>query len=168
MLLRFTNTAILVFVIILTISGVCGLVWTLDGWLFDVHRAAGWGLIALIPWKVGISLRSLRRGQKPNFDRGAMIVLSVALASLVLVILGLGVLWAWRIRPNTLWLNQTMISWHWMLALLLILPFAIHSWLRWPRPKLSDFASRRGALKTLALGAAAVGGWWLAEALARA
>ncbi len=35
------------------------------GWMMEIHRIAGWGLIALIAWKTVIAARSLRRG----FDR---------------------------------------------------------------------------------------------------
>src|SRR3974377_489106 len=111
--LRFTNTAILVLIMLLTLTGVYGLIWTLNGWVFDVHRVAGWALLALIPWKAAISWRSLKRGLKPNFDRGVVIVESLVLAFIVLGLIALALLWTWRIGPGELWLRQTAISWHW-------------------------------------------------------
>ena len=167
MTLRFVNSALLILMVVLTITGVYGLMWTLAGWMFEVHRAAGWALIALIPWKAIISLRSLRRGLGPGFDRSLGIVVSVVLSAVTLVVLGLAVLWVWRLGPTELWLRQTAISWHWLLALGLLLPFGLHAWRRWPHPKESDFASRRGFLKLLALGVAGVTGWGAAEAIAR-
>src|SRR5262245_7636452 len=100
MTLRFVNTTILILIILLTITGVYGLVWTLNGWLFEVHRAAGWALIALIPWKVAISWRSLKRGLGSSFDRSVVVVVSVALATITFIVLGLGLAWAWRIEPG--------------------------------------------------------------------
>jgi DMSO/TMAO reductase YedYZ molybdopterin-dependent catalytic subunit len=55
-----------------------------------------------------------------------------------------------------------------MLGLGLLAPLALHTWRRWPRPRKTDFTSRRGALKLLGLGAAGLAGWWGAEALASA
>lgn len=163
---RFTNTLLLGIVLILTLTGVYGLFWTLQGWLFDLHRLSGWALAAAIPWKTAIAARSLRRGLRPNFDRGVMILLSLLLAAVTLVVFALGILWNWRLGPEDYWLRQTAISWHWMLALGLLLPFLIHVWQRWPRPQRVDFTSRRAFLKGAALSAAAVAGWWLAESLA--
>ena len=154
MTLRFVNTTILILIILLTITGVYGLVWTLNGWLFEAHRAAGWALIALIPWKAVISWRSLKRGLGSSFDRSVVVVVSVALATITFIVLGLGLGWAWRLGPGELWLRQTAISWHWLLALALLLPFVFHVW-------------RRGFLKLIGLGAAGLVGWWAAETLSR-
>jgi hypothetical protein len=165
-LVPFTNTVILVSVVLLTLTGVYGLFWTQDGWVFDLHRAFGWVLVAAIPWKTAISLRSLRRGLEPGFDRGVVVVVSLLLAGLSVLVIGLGLAWNWRLGPEQLWLRQTAISWHWMLALGLLLPFALHVWRRWPRPKRVDLLSRRAVLKLAGLGVVAMAGWWLAEGLA--
>lgn len=167
MTLRFVNTALLALVVVLTLTGVYGLFFTLHGWTFDLHRWAAWGVIALVPWKAAISLRSLKRGLAPTFDRGAVPVASLLLAAVTLLVLGLGLAWPWRLGPTELWLRQTAISWHWLLALGLLPPFALHAWRRWPRPKASEVLSRRGALKAMGVGAAGLLGWWAAEALAR-
>ena len=165
-LLRFANILILASITLLTLTGVYGLFWTLQGWAFDLHRWAGWLLIAAIPWKTAISLRSLRRGFGAGFDRGVLILISLLLAALTLLVLALGITWGWRFAPEQLWLRQTAISWHWMLALGLLLPFAIHAWRRWPRPKRVDFTSRRAVLKLLGLGALSLGSWWASGLLA--
>jgi hypothetical protein len=68
-LLRFTNSVILVAIIVLTLTGVYGLFWSMPSWTFDLHRAAGWLLIATIPWKTAISLLPLTvhwAGTPPN------------------------------------------------------------------------------------------------------
>src|SRR5260221_8496742 len=171
MLLRFTNTALLALVVVLTFTGLWGLAFTLQGWVFEAHRIAGWAVIALIPWKTIISIRSLRRGLDFRFDRSWMIGISLLLAALTLGVLGLGLGWTWRIGPELLWLGSygdTLISWHWMLALVLLAPLAVHVWRRWPRPKRVDFASRRGALKLLGLAGAGAAGWLVAQRLAAA
>ncbi len=167
MTLRFTNGTILILIVLLTLTGAYGLVWTLNGWMFNVHRATGWALIALMPWKAAISYRSLRRGWKRDFDRGAMLVVSIVLAFVTLIVLGLALLWTWRIGPDELWLRQTAISWHWLLALMLLLPAALHIWRRWPRPKRADFVSRRAFLKIAALAMAGIVGWSTAELIAQ-
>lgn len=171
MLLRFTNTALLALIVVLSLTGLWGLAFTLQGWVFEAHRMAGWALIALIPWKTAVSLRSLRRGLDWRFDRSWMIGLSFLLAALALGVLGLGLGWTWRIGPELLWLGSygdTLVSWHWMLALALLAPLAVHVWRRWPRPKPADFVSRRGALKLLGLAGAGAAGWLVAQHLAAA
>lgn len=164
--LSFVNITILVLVAVLTLTGVYGLFWTLERWAFDLHRASGWALLALLPWKAAISLRSLRRGIRPGFDRGVMVILALLLSGITGVVLVLGLAWQWRFGLQELWLRQTAISWHWMLALGLLLPFALHVWRRWPRPRQSDFISRRTALQLFGLGSAALVAWLAGEALA--
>jgi hypothetical protein len=159
-MVRFINSIILGAVVVLTLSGVYGLFLTFPGWMFEVHRLAGWLLIVLLPWKVLISLHSLRRRR---FDGGIMVIVALLAASLILLILILGLAWGFRLGPEQLWLRQTAISWHWMLALALVIPFALHAWRRWPGPQKSDFLSRRGALKALGLGVAAGVGWQVSK-----
>jgi DMSO/TMAO reductase YedYZ molybdopterin-dependent catalytic subunit len=169
MLLRFTNGALLVLLVILTLTGLWGLAFTLQGWLFEVHRAAAWAVFALVPWKALIALRSLRRGVDWRFDRSWGIVISVVLAVLAVLVLSLGLLWTWRLGPPLIDIagyRDTAVSWHWMLALALLAPLFVHVWRRWPKPRLAEFTSRRGALKLLGLGAAGVTGWWAASTLA--
>lgn len=166
MFIRFTNATLLVVVAALTVTGLYGLVWPWPSWMYEVHRIASWALIALIPWKGIIAFRSLKRGLDRRFRRSVVVVVSLLLAAMTLLVLVLGLLWTWRIGPERSWLLQTVISWHWYLALALLAPLVFHIWWRWPRPKAADFTSRRAALKLMALGAAGVAGWALAEALA--
>src|SRR6188474_1855005 len=99
MLLRFTNGALLALLILLTLTGLWGLAFTLQGWVFEVHRAAAWAIFALVPWKVLIALRSLRRGFDWRFDRSWGVVISLVLATLGVLVLALGLLWTWRLGP---------------------------------------------------------------------
>ena len=120
MRLRFVNTTLLTLLGVLTLSGLWGLVFTLDGWAFEVHRWAGWALLALLPWKALVAWRSLRRGFEARFDRSAMLVISLTMAGLLVLVLGFSLMWAWRLGPALIGAAgyfDTAISWHWMLAL---------------------------------------------------
>ncbi len=166
--LRFTNTAILFLLAILTGTGLYGLVWPMTGWIFEAHRAAGWSLVALLPWKTAISARSLARGLDRRLDRSLVVALSLVLAAAALIVIALGLWWTWRLGPGTLWLRQTAISWHWMISLGLLVPLAVHVWRRWPRPKRPDLVSRRGFMHLAGLAAVGGAGWWLSERFSQA
>jgi hypothetical protein len=166
MTLRFVNTALLIFTLLVTLTGVYGIVWVLDGWMYEAHRIFAWALVALLPWKTLISLRSLKRGFKFTLDRGLVPILSIALTGMIGFVFLLGLMWAWRLGPERLWLRETVLSWHWILALVLIPPFIIHTWRRWPKPKQGDLLSRRGFLKLAGLSAFGAAGWWLGGLIA--
>jgi hypothetical protein len=169
--LRFTNTAILALLIFLTLTGLYGLVFSLQGWAFELHRWAGWALVVLVPWKAMISARSLRRGPGATFDRSAGIAASLTLTLLIVIVGGFGLLWMWSAGPKMLTLfgfSDTLISWHWMLGLILLPLFVLHSARNWPRPKKRDFISRRGFIWTAGITGLAVVGWRGAEVLAQA
>ena len=169
-ILRFTNISLLGLLIILCASGLYGLTWTSGGWVMEVHRIAGWALTALIPWKVGISWRSLKRGVDRRFDRNVMLGVSLLLAVLALCTLTLAALWTWRIGPEILvtpWFSQTALGWHWILGIILMVPLGLHVWRRWPKPRRSDFASRRGFLRLSVYVGAGLAGWWAAAAIAK-
>lgn len=158
---RFVNTAILALIGLLTLSGLYGIVWQMQGWVYEAHRIFAWALIALIPWKTIISLRSLRRAWRPNFNRGLLPLISMALSAVTLFVILLGLMWAWQLGPDTLWLRETVLSWHWILALILLPPFGLHAWRRWPKPKKADLLSRAGFLKVAGLSVLGALGWRL-------
>lgn len=117
-LLRFTNTLILIIISLLTLTGLYGLMWPMPEWLYEVHRGASWAFVALLPWKFVISLRSLQRGLDRRFNRSVVVGVSLILATLVITVFVLGLLWTWRIGPAVVWLGDygdAVISWHWML-----------------------------------------------------
>lgn len=165
--LRYTNTLLLSLVGVLTLTGLQALYFNGPAWVMDIHRAAGWSLLALLPFKASISYNSLRRGLDWRFKRSVVVAVSVMLASATLLVLGLGLVWLWRLGPELLWLWQTAVAWHWMLALALLVPFAFHVWQRWPRPKRADLISRRSALKLAGFGLAGIAGWLASEAIAQ-
>jgi hypothetical protein len=169
--LRFVNTLILILLTILSLKGVYGLFFPFPAFLFDVHRIAAWALIVLIPWKIIISLRSLRRGLDPRFDRSIMIVVAIVIAIATILILAFALMWKWNIGEYYVWLvgyGYSVIGWHWGIALYMLLPlYALHTWRRWHHPKKSDFAGRRQALKMIGLSVAAVAAWGVSETLAK-
>ena len=168
--LRFINTLILILFCILALTGLYGLVWPFPSSLFEIHRMAGWALIVLVPWKGAISLRSLRRGLSPRFDRNVMIIISILLTMATVTILVVVLMWTWRIGPYYVWIGPyaySGIGWHWGIALGLAPLFILHVWQRWPRPKKVDFAGRRQFLKLMGVGAGALVGWRVSETLAK-
>lgn len=112
---------------LLTLTGVYGFFWSMPDWMFDAHRGAGWLLVCTIPWKVGISLRSLPREMRVTFDRGVLVLISLLLAAATLAVVGLGISWQLRLGPRVYPLGQTAISWYWIVGLGLLAPFAFVS-----------------------------------------
>ncbi len=168
--LRFINILILILFCILAFTGLYGFVWPFPSVLFEIHRIAGWALIVLIPWKGAIALRSLSRGLNHRFDHNVMILVSVLLTMATVTILVLVLMWTWHIGPDYVWIGPyaySGIGWHWGIAFGLTPLFLLHVWRRWPRPKKVDFAGRRQALKLMGLGAVAIVGWGMSEALSK-
>jgi len=167
MLQRFVNTSLLIVMGILILTGIGMLYGTWLPWVFDLHRIAGFAVVAVLPWKAVIVYRSLRRRVKGRAPWLSTLP-SLPMAVLLILVLTLGLMWMWRLGPYRTLMAQTVITWHWILGLAMIPLFIAHVWLRWPAPRLIDFASRRGALRLLGLGAVGVVGWLLGVALARA
>lgn len=168
--LRFINTLILSLIFVLGLTGLYGLVWPFPSILFDIHRAAAWALILLIPWKAVISIHSLKRGLDHRPDRNVVIVVSVVLSIASLVVIFFGLVWKWNLSEYYFWIGDyayTPIGWHWGIAIGLAPFFLLHVWRRWPRPKRVDFTERRQALKLLGISAGAVAGLGISEALAK-
>ena len=165
---RFVNTLLLALLVILGISGIVMLYGTWQPWVFDLHRMTGISLIVLLPWKAITIYRSLQRGMEKNFDRSAVLWISLVFAHLVALVIILGVMWMWRIGPYQSLFLQTIVAWHWILGLALIPFLALHAWRRWPSPRKEDFVSRRDFLKLIGIAVAGVAGGWLTTRLAQA
>jgi hypothetical protein len=163
--LRFTNGTLLAVITLLTFTGLYGLVWPMPGWMFDIHRIAAWAVVGLLPWKGLIIVRSLKRGLDKRFIRSVVVVISLVLAIWTLLVFGLALFWVWTPGLERTWLYQTTLSWHWYLALGLLLPFIFHVWQKWPRPRPTDFTSRREVLKLIGVGVAAVALWGVSEVI---
>jgi DMSO/TMAO reductase YedYZ molybdopterin-dependent catalytic subunit len=152
-MVRFVNTLLLAALVFLGISGVLMLYIDSQPWIFDLHRWVGFALLVLLPWKAAIVYRSLIRGFNKTFDRSVVIVLSLLLAFFILLVVVLGLMWMFRLGPEAV-LLQSLISWHWILGLLLLPLAAVHVWRRWPYPRQADFTGRRSFLKLLGIAAA--------------
>ena len=168
--LRFINALVLILFCVLGLTGLYGLLWPFPSSLFEIHRIAGWALILLIPWKGAIALRSLSRGMNGRLNRKLVVLVSILLTLATVTVLILVLLWTWQIGSYYVWIGSyaySGIGWHWGIALGLAPLFIIHVWQRWPRPRKTDFAGRRQALKLMGLGTAALFSWGIAEMLAK-
>ncbi|MCS6909239.1 MAG: hypothetical protein NZM11_01515 [Anaerolineales bacterium] len=94
--LRFTNTLLFALVCVLTLTGLQALYFNGSAWVIDVHRAASWSLLALVPFKAVI--------------RSVVVAISVLPAGMALLVIELGPAWLWRIGPELLWLWQTAMA----------------------------------------------------------
>ncbi len=162
---RAVNLAIFALLLIELASGLGSfLVGSPDGrWVFWLHGAGGLSLVLLIGWKWRIVARSFaRRGT------GLWSFAPALLGALFLGVLLSGLWWAAAGRgalPVPFYGDMRPLVLHTILALALVPPFALHVLLRWPGTRAAGFASRRAALRLLAVGA---GGLALSRGLAAA
>lgn len=168
MLIHFTSTALLVLLILQTLTGLSVLFWPVSAFLMDLHRWGSWAVIVLLPLKGVIVYRSLARGLRRSISRGLVPILSSLMAGMLLLLLTAGLVWTWRIGEWLVLFGQTVISWHWILGLVILPLLLVHVWQRWPNPSRRFLATRRAALSGLAAAIFGVVGWRLAEWLAAA
>lgn len=150
---RAVNLALLVLVLLeLTSGGASFLVGGPDGrWVFWAHAVGGIAIIALLPLKFRISLRSYgKRGV------GLWAVAPTVLSVLFLGTLATGILWATTGLPRVPVPGGLVNSWsglslHIALGVALLPLLLIHTVLRWPKPRPVDFVGRRALLRTGAL-----------------
>ena len=162
---RFVNISLLGLMILLTVTGGLALLWSQELWLFEVHRTAGFALIALLPFKALLSARSYRRGLGRRAGRALTLGGSSLLAGLTLLVMVLALAWMWQLEPSRLrlfGLVDTLMSWHWILGFALLPLFLLHTWITWPRPRTADLLTRRSFLRLTGLSAAALAGWGFA------
>ncbi len=163
---RFVNTLLLVLMTLLGVSGVIMLYGAWLPWLFDLHRMAGFAVVALLPWKGLTIYRSYLRGMARSFDRSLVLFISLFLAHLLILVIILGIMWMFRWGPYTSLFFQTIIAWHWIIGLALLPVLAFHAWRRWPSPRVEDFSGRKDFLRLIGLAAVGVFGGGLASRLA--
>ncbi|MBI4172877.1 MAG: molybdopterin-dependent oxidoreductase [Actinobacteria bacterium] len=125
--------------------------------LYDLHRIAGIGLVAALPWKELIARTSLTRRLRLEALSTAVPGLAASVVLLVTVLVGLG----WTVglvsfdRPIT----YSAMNVHVFAGLALVPLMAWHTAKRWERPRASDMLGRRSAIRLLSLGTiATVGG----------
>ena len=101
------NTLLLVLIAVELVSGFFGLVsGSPDEAIFILaHRISGWGIIAVLGWKLANVMRSLRWPRSAT-PRIASIVLAIALTAT----LALGFVWSF-VGPISFWLFSG-VSWH--------------------------------------------------------
>ncbi len=166
---RATNHAILFLLGFELISGLVS--FTIGGpngaWVFWLHGVAGFSLVALTVWKRRIIVRSFaRRGA------GLWSVAPVVLALIFIGALLTGALWAFMGRGSLDlpgYGNVRLLVIHTALGLAITVPLIVHAAVRWPRnPRISDFSSRRAALRLFAVGATGLALWGTARAAAPA
>lgn len=166
-LVRFIGISILGSIIILWLSGIVMLYGSWLPWLFDLHRFIGFALLVMIPWKATTMYRSVSRETIRTLKWSLATLNSVILLSFILLIIILGLMWMWRLGPYSS-LKQTLLTWHWILGVLITPLLALHALHYWPHPKKSDFLTRRSLLKMLGLAGASIVFGRLANMLAEA
>ncbi|HUY98805.1 MAG TPA: molybdopterin-dependent oxidoreductase [Thermomicrobiaceae bacterium] len=163
---RTVNLALLAILTVDALSGVGSfLAGTPDqGWILWVHRIGGFTLLPLLVWKAVIAVRSYRK-------RGlsTATVLSGMLGVVFIASLLFGILWSTSGAPGAevpVLGSLTGLGVHVALAFALLPLFLVHVVLRWRQMRLRrpDFASRRAALRYLALSAAGLAAWRASEA----
>ena len=165
---RTTNLAILGLLLVELASGLGGfLVGEPSGrWVFWLHGVAGFSLVALIGWKWRIVARSFaRRGA------GVWAFAPVLLGVIFLGAVGTGIWWmladSGPIRVPLYGSLRPLVL-HTALGLAITVPLLLHAAARWSRPRRSDFASRRNALRLGAVGVAGLALWGAAGAVGQA
>ena len=161
---RAVNLAILLLLLVELFSGFAGFLTGSPGgrWVFWLHSLGGLTLVVLLAWKWRIVVRSVvRRGA------GLWALPPAFLALLFLGSLATGLLWSTvglpRI-PVPVFGRWTGLTLHVALSLALVPLFVAHTIMRWPRPRIADFAGRRALLRTGGLLAAGMVSWQALEA----
>jgi len=126
-----------------------------DAWVFGLHGVGGAALGFVTGWKlrrVWWRVVALRR-----WDQHTLAGLLAAL--LVVATLASGIVWS---SGGDLYVaGFNLLNWHILLGVLLTLAVASHGRLRGKRPRRPDLASRRNALRLMAVGAMSGALWWL-------
>ena len=165
---RSTNLAILVLLLLELASGVAGfLVATPSGrWVFWLHSTAGFTLLLLVVWKWRVIL-----GSFAHRTVGPWAMLPAMMTLLFVASLTSGLLWATVGLPPVrvpLVGRTTGLTLHVALSLALVPLFVYHLAVRWPRPRRVDVASRRAALRLMALALLGAVAWRGTEAASAA
>ena len=160
---RWANTLLLLFLLAELASGFFGLISGSEdrAVYMDVHRVAGYGILAILVWKTAIVMRSLRRPR-----RFAVRAPSVLLAGLLAATLALGFAWSLA-GPFHFWIFSG-VSWHIYVGAALAVPLAWHAVHMARGTRISFSPNRRLLLRAAALGLAGFVGWRLSEGVAAA
>ena len=156
---RTVNTTLFALVVAQWLSGFGAfLAGTSSGrWVLWLHAVGGCAICALLLWKGGVIVRSLRRR-----GLGWWAAPSVVLLALLLLALGTGLLWATTGLPGLL--GSSGLTWHVIVSLLMLPLFVPHAWKPRPHPRPRDYLDRRRFLRRAGVLAAGAALWQGAEA----
>lgn len=161
---RGTDWGLAALVLALVTTGVLSLLAGGSGsaWIVVAHDALGVALAALVAWK-------LRRVWPRVLDVGAWSPATVwGLGALALVATTLLSGWVWSGGGNTAVAGYPLLDWHYVAGVTLALLMLGHAVARAKPIRPRDLTDRRQFLQATALGAGAMGVWWLQRPLSRA
>lgn len=153
------NTALLILVILLLLSGFWGLV-TSSGrlrWVMGLHGIAGYGLVVLLAWKGRVIVDAFRRGRRELSSPTGMAFLFMA--GLLMAILATGLIWS-HLGPSRV-LGLSTINAHAFLAVGMVALLAWHALARRFVFRIPAARSRRAALRAGGIALAGFGLWLL-------
>ena len=155
------NTILLVLIAVELVSGFFGLVsGSPDEAIFILaHRISGWGIIAVLVWKLANVVRSLRWPRSAT-PRIASIVLAIALTAT----LALGFVWSF-VGPISFWLFSG-VSWHIYIGGALVPILVWHALYHTRGFPLRFWADRRTFLRFAGLTIAGIALWRAGEVAA--
>ena len=157
------NTILLALIAVELVSGFFGLVSNSpdEAYFILLHRIAGWGIVAVLAWKIANVVRSLRWPRSAT-PRTASIVLAAALTTT----LALGFVWSF-IGPVSFWLFSG-VSWHIYVGGALIPILIWHALYHTRGFPLRFWADRRTFLRFAGLAIVGAALWRAGEAAASA
>ena len=144
------NILLLLFILADMLSGFFGLIsGSEDRAIYiQAHRVSGYGILAVLAWKVANIARSFKWPKKKPVR-----IASLALALVLVVTLSLGLVWS--IFGDFSWWMFSGLSWHIYAGVVLAPLLLWHGWYMFRGPPISFWAERRSVLR---LGGLAVAG----------
>ena len=157
------NTILLLLVAVELISGVFGLTAGSADRAFhlQIHRVAGYGIVAVLAWKTVNVIGSLRWPQP-----AAARLLSLTLTALLLTTLALGL--AWSLAGPFHWWLFSGVSWHIYIGAGLAPLLVWHAWYMVRGTPIGYWAERRLFFRLTGAAVVGVVGWQASETIARA
>ncbi len=157
------NILLLLFILADMISGFFGLISGSEDRAIYIllHRISGYGILAVLAWKVANIIRSFKWPKKKPVR-----IASLALAIVLAVTLALGLVWS--IFGDFSWWMFSGLSWHIYAGVVLAPLLLWHGWYMFRGPPISFWAERRSVLRFGALAVVGFAAWQLSEGIARA
>ena len=157
------NILLLLFILADMLSGFFGLISGSEARAIyiQVHRVSGYGILAVLAWKVANIARSFKWPKKKPVR-----IASLALALVLVMTLALGLVWS--IFGDFSWWMFSGLSWHIYAGVVLAPLLLWHGWYMFRGPPISFWAERRSVLRLSGLAIAGFVAWQLSEGIARA